>query len=196
MKQVIVIRTDLGMSPGKVAAQACHASIEAYKKAQHTDIDQWERNGTTKIILSCNSENDLLRLYQASVGAELAGSLICDEGRTEVKPGTLTCLGIGPAPSNRIDAITRNLQLFTGSIHANPRLYLTKQWNVVTRKRDGKTPKVIGVGPEFYTKWAASLSGLVRFMTNPSDDERLIFKSARVELIPELEGNNLVFYYD
>jgi len=33
LKQVIVLRTDVGMSTGKMIAQACHASLKSYKKA-------------------------------------------------------------------------------------------------------------------------------------------------------------------
>ena len=36
-KQAIVIRIDLGMSKGKTAAQAAHASLEAVMKTISTD---------------------------------------------------------------------------------------------------------------------------------------------------------------
>ena len=42
MKQAIVMRTDLKMGKGKIAAQACHASICCYKKASRVDVQRWE----------------------------------------------------------------------------------------------------------------------------------------------------------
>jgi PTH2 family peptidyl-tRNA hydrolase len=48
MKQVIVVRADLGMSKGKLAAQACHASLGAYKKANERIIREWELEGGKK----------------------------------------------------------------------------------------------------------------------------------------------------
>ena len=38
MKQVMVVRTDLKMRKGKIAAQCCHGSIGAYKKSDKEKI--------------------------------------------------------------------------------------------------------------------------------------------------------------
>ena len=111
IKQVIIVRADLQMSPGKTAAQACHASIQAYDKADKADIDQWKRNGVTKIVLRTTSWTNLLMLYEEAIAHELPAAIICDEGRTEVKPGTFTCMAIGPAPSNLINKVTGSLPL-------------------------------------------------------------------------------------
>ena len=55
MKQVIIMRNDLKMGKGKIAAQACHASIAAYKKADPLKIKLWERDGAKKVVLKVNS---------------------------------------------------------------------------------------------------------------------------------------------
>lgn len=102
------------MSPGKVAAQVAHASIEAYDKANREYIDEWKRIGVTKIVLGVNTTADLFSLYQKAVSNYLPAALVCDEGRTEVTPGTFTCMAIGPAPSEVIDTITSSLPLYTG----------------------------------------------------------------------------------
>jgi PTH2 family peptidyl-tRNA hydrolase len=114
MKQVIIARTDLHMSPGKLAAQVAHAAIAAYKVADHKDIDAWERAGVTKVVLQCKGEKELLALYKQAVADYLPTSIICDEGRTEVKPGSITCVAIGPAKSEAINKITGALKLYGG----------------------------------------------------------------------------------
>jgi peptidyl-tRNA hydrolase, PTH2 family len=112
IKQVMVMREDLGMSPGKLAAQTAHASLSAYDKANKHDIDKWKREGTTKIVLGVGSESELIDIYKRAVAAYLPASLIADEGRTDVPPGTITGGGIGPAPANEIDKITGQLSLY------------------------------------------------------------------------------------
>lgn len=112
MKQVIVARRDLRMSAGKLAAQVAHASIGAYDVASRDDIDVWKREGVTKIVLEVDGENALLDIYRRVCANYLPVSIICDEGRTEVLPGTITCIGIGPAQDNQINKVTGKLKLY------------------------------------------------------------------------------------
>lgn len=106
------MRKDLGMSAGKLAAQAAHASIVAYDVANKKHVDKWRRDGVTKIVLQVSSEAELMDVYKAAVAAYLPTSLIADEGRTEVTPGTITGVGIGPAPTEAIDEVTGSLKLY------------------------------------------------------------------------------------
>lgn len=106
------MRDDLGMSPGKLAAQAAHAAIAAYDVSTPDNIDEWKRFGVTKIVLKVSSEAALLKIYKQCVAAYLPVSLISDEGRTEITPGSITGIGIGPACADKIDVITGKLQLY------------------------------------------------------------------------------------
>ena len=50
----LVVRTDLGMSKGKAAAQCAHAAIGCYKRALTESpqlLKQWETFGQTKVRL-------------------------------------------------------------------------------------------------------------------------------------------------
>ena len=113
IKQVIVVRKDLGMKTGKIAAQTAHASIEALSKAENKTPGialEWRENGMPKIVLKVNSEKELLELFM-EVKKELPAALIKDAGRTQITPGSATCIGIGPADEAKIDKYTSKLKL-------------------------------------------------------------------------------------
>jgi len=113
-KQVIIIRTDLKMSKGKLAAQVGHAAVSAAEEARkrHREwLKAWLEEGQCKIAVKAKSEEELLRLLQKAKALRLPCALICDRGLTELPPNTATCIGVGPAPSSQIDKITGSLPL-------------------------------------------------------------------------------------
>lgn len=112
-KQALVVRTDIGMGKGKTAAQASHASLLAVEKTmqKHPEwVNEWKKTGQTKIVLKVNSEKELLDLFE-STKKMLPSALVKDAGHTQVHSGTITCLGIGPAPENKLDQFTGKLKL-------------------------------------------------------------------------------------
>ena len=114
-KQLIVLRIDLKMSKGKIAAQAGHAAVSASEKARKRCPKWWKawiEEGQCKIAVRAESEQELLELERKTRELELPSALITDRGLTELPPGTITCLGIGPAPSDQVDKITGDLNLF------------------------------------------------------------------------------------
>lgn len=125
-KQVIVVRRDLGMSPGKLAAQVAHASMGAVLKAFKIDnlslktdlsqdlaLDIWINNSFTKVVLGVDSHAELMAIYDKAKKNCNYVKLIIDEGRTEFKnQTTATCIGIGPMYGNLFDGITDHLHLY------------------------------------------------------------------------------------
>ncbi|MBN2330352.1 MAG: peptidyl-tRNA hydrolase [Candidatus Aenigmarchaeota archaeon] len=110
-KQVIVVRKDLRMSSGKIAAQAAHASLEAYKATPFEGQLEWEAWGSKKVILKVKSLRGLIEIQKRAKKAGLPFALIKDAGRTEVKPGTVTAIGIGPWNEDEIDKVTGDLKM-------------------------------------------------------------------------------------
>ena len=107
-KQVIVFRSDLRLSKGKIAAQAGHAAISAAEEARKRHKEWWKawmKEGQCKIAVKVRSEKELLELEKQAKDLALPCALIIDRGLTEVPPGTVTCLGIGPAPAEKIDKL-------------------------------------------------------------------------------------------
>lgn len=112
-KQVLVVRTDLGMSSGKIAAQAAHASLESYKKAASKKklwVRIWEASGCKKVVLAVDSLEKIKSLQEKAGSLRLPNALITDAGFTEIKSGTITALGIGPAPDAEVDKVTGHLE--------------------------------------------------------------------------------------
>ncbi len=111
MKQVIIMRNDLKMGKGKIAAQACHASLGAYKKAELFKINIWENNGAKKVVLKVNSLKELFKIFESVKRTNLPFYLVRDAGHTQIPSATITCLGIGPDDDEKIDKISYDLKL-------------------------------------------------------------------------------------
>lgn len=113
MKQVIVMRTDLGMRKGKMIAQGAHASLAAVLPYRDDfRVQSWLQNSFTKICLRADSLDELVALHVRAKDAGLITELIVDNGRTEFHGvPTPTCIAIGPDIEPEIDAITGELRL-------------------------------------------------------------------------------------
>jgi PTH2 family peptidyl-tRNA hydrolase len=134
IKQVIVVRKDLNMRTGKIAAQASHASMSflcnRVRNAQNRQASGctgynshmvyfnyaeqlWLDGSFTKIVLGVDSEEKLLEVYKAAM--KLPGTpvfKIVDNGDTEFHGvPTLTCIALGPDYSSKIDSVTKDLKL-------------------------------------------------------------------------------------
>lgn len=113
-KQVIVVRMDLKMGKGKLAAQVAHASLGAAEAGQRKKSNwygAWHDQGQETVVVKAAGEADLEELQKRAGALGLPVCLIHDMGLTQVAPGTVTCLGIGPGPAELVDKVTGNLKL-------------------------------------------------------------------------------------
>ena len=114
VKQVIVVRKDLKMGAGKLAAQVAHASVLSYLEASKKDkevVRTWLESGQRKIVLEVENEDLLTKLYKAFQYEKVPCAIVNDAGLTQLPPGTTTALGIGPDLSQKIDKFTKPLKL-------------------------------------------------------------------------------------
>jgi len=112
VKLALVVRADLGMGRGKIAAQVAHAAVAAVlANAGNQDFAAWLAEGQPKVVLKVASAEQLAEVVRGAVAAGLPVELIRDAGRTQVEPGTVTCCAVGPADSGRVDALTGALSL-------------------------------------------------------------------------------------
>ena len=111
MKQVIVVNEALKLPRGKLSAQVAHASVASFLATKLNLQQAWLDVGMPKVVLSAESEEEVLAIYKAAHGANLSAQLIKDAGKTVVAAGTTTCVGIGPAQEADINKITGSLKL-------------------------------------------------------------------------------------
>ena len=112
VKLVVAVRTDLGMGRGKIAAQVAHAAVAAtLASLGTTDFAAWLAEGQPKVVLKVRTADQLEDVVRQARTGGLPVEVISDAGRTQVTPGTLTCCALGPAESQRVDAVTAGLAL-------------------------------------------------------------------------------------
>lgn len=138
-KQMIVVRRDLKMRKGKIAAQAGHACVEAVLMAlarerrldevrltpdeswvylddagtQPTPLSDWFDAGVAKVCVYVDSEEELLELAQKGRDLGFLVALIRDAGYTEFHgEPTYTCLAFEPLRGEQIDPLTGDLPLY------------------------------------------------------------------------------------
>jgi peptidyl-tRNA hydrolase, PTH2 family len=111
MKQVIVVNEALRLPCGKLAAQVAHAAVAVLLAADPDHVEAWLAAGMPKIVLQVNNEAELLAVYERAKDKQIPAELIRDAGKTVVAAGTITCLGLGPAPREEIDSVTGSLKL-------------------------------------------------------------------------------------
>lgn len=124
VKQVIVVRRDLQMRKGKLAAQVAHASMKFLCDNNESergdeiivrlspDEATWLTGSFTKVVVGIDSEDALRDLLLMAQLRGIEAYPIIDEGRTEFNGiPTLTCAAFGPCEANELDPITGNLKL-------------------------------------------------------------------------------------
>jgi len=113
-KMAIVVRDDLKLSKGKLSAQVAHAAVSCAIKSENNKnkyFSEWFSEGQKKVVLKIDDLDSLLKVFNEAKSVGLTTELIKDAGLTEIPPGTITVLGIGPAPEDEIDKIVGNLKL-------------------------------------------------------------------------------------
>jgi PTH2 family peptidyl-tRNA hydrolase len=111
VKLALVVRTDLGMGRGKIAAQVAHAAVAAVLASRDPDLAAWLGEGQPKVVLKVPTGDQLLELARQARAGGLPVQVVHDAGRTQVAPGTVTCCAVGPADSERVDQVTAGLSL-------------------------------------------------------------------------------------
>lgn len=129
-KQVIVVRRELNMRKGKLAAQAAHASMAVFTRGEGAHFQEvdgqkqmvipldeeayaWLSGRFRKICVYVNTEAELLALHRQAQAAGLRCALIQDSGFTEFKGvPTYTTLAIGPHCNEKLNPVTGHLPLY------------------------------------------------------------------------------------
>ena len=113
MYKMAIVTPELPISQGKLAAQVAHAAVECtlrLRKKNPMLLQKWLDEGQKKVVLG-TGDQDIHRLESKASSMGLCTALIKDAGRTELPPGTITALAIGPAQEHKVDKVTGQLPL-------------------------------------------------------------------------------------
>ncbi|KAI4161754.1 MAG: hypothetical protein LQ342_004586 [Letrouitia transgressa] len=115
-KLVLVVRSDLGMGKGKIAAQCSHATLNCYCALSSSAVKppflkRWDRQGQATIVTQVPSEEEMLLLQAKAISLGLCAQVVRDAGRTQIASGSATVLGVGPGPKMMVDEVTGGLRL-------------------------------------------------------------------------------------
>lgn len=113
-KLVVLVRNDVKMGKGKIAAQVAHAAVQCALYAEKKDkrsFEAWYATGQAKVVLKVDGLDELKRYMAEARSVGLHTEMITDAGRTQIEPGTITCMGIGPALVSDIDKVTGELKM-------------------------------------------------------------------------------------
>lgn len=110
-KQVILIRKDLKLPLGKACSQSAHASVESMMAANKSIVNKWMKEGMGKVVLKVKNLAELKKYIGQADKLGIATAMIKDAGHTVVKPGTVTCAGLGPDETGKIDKVVSKLKL-------------------------------------------------------------------------------------
>lgn len=119
VRMALVVRSDLGMQKGKVAAQCAHAAVTCYRLMSEPEsqaynepmLNRWFQGGQAKIALKCGDKDQMDLLFAKALSLNINAYVIHDAGRTQIPAGSATVLGLGPAPKSVLDKVTGDLRL-------------------------------------------------------------------------------------
>lgn len=112
-KMVLVVRNDLKMGKGKIAAQCSHATLGLYKKLLNRApkaLNRWEMCAQPKVVVKIESEEDMLVLQERAKSLKLPTHITIDAGRTQIAPNSRTVMAI-LGPIEVVDDVTGGLKL-------------------------------------------------------------------------------------
>ncbi|XP_078151109.1 uncharacterized protein LOC144546445 [Carex rostrata] len=112
-KMVLVVRNDLKMGKGKIAAQCSHATLGLYKKLLNRapkSLNRWEMCGQVKVVVKIESEEEMLVLQERAKSLSIPTHIVIDAGRTQIAPNSRTVMSI-LGPADMVDDVTGGLKL-------------------------------------------------------------------------------------
>jgi peptidyl-tRNA hydrolase, PTH2 family len=116
VKMVLVMRSDAGMGAGKVAAQAAHGALAAYRHAcegrRSPLCREWDVSGAKKVVLRATGSAAIMQLAAAASRLGLPYAVVRDAGRTQLASGTVTGIAIGPARAGDVNRVAGALKLY------------------------------------------------------------------------------------
>ncbi|KAL3653801.1 hypothetical protein CASFOL_003482 [Castilleja foliolosa] len=111
-KMVLVVRNDLKMGEGRIAAQCSNATLGLYKKILNRapkSLSRWEMCGQVKVVVKIESEAHMVVLQERAKSLKLPTHTVIDVGRTQIAPNSRTVMAVF-GPAELVDFVTGGLK--------------------------------------------------------------------------------------
>ncbi|WP_337860648.1 peptidyl-tRNA hydrolase Pth2 [Ferroplasma sp.] len=109
VKMVIAVRKDLAMGKGKIAAQVAHAAVACTlisMKKNKKIFNEWYETGQKKVVVKVDNLEEIYKIKEECKILGVISETITDAGFTQIMPGSVTCIGLGPDEDDILDQIT------------------------------------------------------------------------------------------
>ena len=113
-RMAAIFRADLPLPPGKMAAQAGHAFLTAWRYSRAVSLaaaEEYAEASQAKLVLVAKDEPALLGIAARAARRNVAAALITDSARTVLPVAAVTVLGLGPMSRTDYNALTRGLEM-------------------------------------------------------------------------------------
>lgn len=115
---------ELGMSPGKLAAQVAHAACLSQRGSSPDMVDAWYKYGFyTKLVMKARNAEHIKTIERYLRERNIKSFIVIDEGYTEIPKHTITALGVEVVDKNEVGAIFQEFELL------RPELTVKIVWN-------------------------------------------------------------------
>jgi len=113
LKMVIVVNSSIKMGCGKMAAQVAHAAVESsfalYQRNPEVFL-RWMKEGQKKVVVKA-PEKEIMKIEREAREMDINVAVIKDAGLTQLQPGTMTAMALGPDDEDKLDELTGHLPL-------------------------------------------------------------------------------------
>mgnify|MGYP001043592211 CR=1 FL=1 len=111
-KCIVLVRTDLKMTKGKIISQVSHGIINNSFKVNKNKLINWRENGEKIVTLKINNYQNMLNIYNKAINNNIISHIVIDQGLTQVDTNTPTVCVLGPDKEKKFKDITSHLKLY------------------------------------------------------------------------------------
>ncbi len=113
-KMIIAIPKEIKLTKGLMAVHVSHVAVKTVEDAKKKNLKwvrSWFSEGQKKVTVQVPTIEELTALFHKAQNLGLPCTMVKESKKGNLPEGTITALGIGPAPNSKVSPITSDLKL-------------------------------------------------------------------------------------